>query len=671
MGSTEWSTIIRFRAIALVAGGFVTVMSLLILFGWVIGEPTFIRLFGPTPISPISAFCFLLLGPALLVSLHPSPLASRLRWWLALLPLGLGLFVLADPLIALETGRPPRMIPMAVPPQAWQDAWLMSYTTALAVVLLAGALLLRGRASKSLALVAFAFSYVVDLAMILQVQYLYGSIDFLPGMPLTLTLSLGILLSQPETGWMRVMASPTPTGIMLRRLLPIGLALPPLFAWYWDKLQDNRFLETPTGTFLLVIVMTALLLAFVWWNVHPINRLEEARKRAEDALRRREAEARELAAIVESSQDAIATMDPQLRAITFWNEGAEKLFGWTAEEAIGQPPTITTPPELFQSFQRAAERLRQGIPMEVFDSMALCKDGSRVEVSASVFPIKDDEGRITGFSTIQRDITERKQAVEEMARRTAELRKAKELNQLKDHFLSTISHEMKTPLSLIVGYTELLEDTCPGTPVVEGIKEGSRRLTEHIDNILDYSALISGTLPLYRTEVNLAEIAENVSAVVADEVRQKDQTMEVEVAPDTPILCGDSRRITQILHELLKNAEKFTPAGGKMGLRIAPEGDMVRLDVWDTGPGIPEDDFGRIWEAFSQLTIGDSVRTGGLGLGLTIVKKLVELHGGRVAVVSQLGQGSTFSIFLPIGQEEVPPPAAGDGTGHEAPGPAG
>lgn len=670
MDSSEWSTVHKFRAVSYGVGVVVALWSLLILVGWSVRNEALMRTFGPAPVSPLTALCFVLLGLTLLSPLVPGRWSVRLRWGLSLPVLGVGLMVLGGFLAGLDLGRPPLPIPMAVTAEL-TDAWRMSYTTAIAVSLLAAAALLDGRAdgrpSQGLALMAFAFAYVVGLTILLRLQYLYGSVDFLPGMPLTLSLSLGVLCAHPDTGWMRVVTSQTPTGVMLRRLLPTAILLPPLLAWISSMVERANILETPVGTFFLVIVMTAAMLVFIGWNVRPVNRLEAARRRAVEALARSEAEARELAAIVESSEDAIISTDPELTTITFWNRGAEQTFGWTAEEAIGQPPTLTTPPERCAEFHAVAERLRQGQPLAVYESEGIRKDDTRLDVSVSTFPVKDAEGRIVGISTIQRDITERKRVVEEMARRTAELKKAEELNQLKDHFLSTISHEMKTPLSLIVGYTELLEDACPEASVVEGIKDGSRRLTEHIDHMLDYSALITGTLPLYRTEVQLAEVAENVRAMQEHEFQDKGLTLEVEIAPDTPELYGDSRRITQILHELLANAAKFTPAGGTVGLRIAPEAGQVRMDVWDTGPGIPEADFGRIWEAFTQLSIGDAVRSGGLGLGLTIVKKLVELHGGRVAVVSQVGRGTTFSVILPVGGEERA--GAGEARGESRPGP--
>jgi signal transduction histidine kinase len=213
---------------------------------------------------------------------------------------------------------------------------------------------------------------------------------------------------------------------------------------------------------------------------------------------------------------------------------------------------------------------------------------------------------------------------------------------------------MKTPLALIAGNTELLEDTGPSEAIIEGLKDGTRRLTAHIEQILDYSALLSGTLPLYKTEVDLAEVARQVAGVVQERVRRKELAFALAVDPGTPPIQGDFRRLVQMILALLDNAEKFTPARGQIGLRIGPSDGLVRIDVWDTGPGIPEADFARIWEAFSQLELGDADSKGGLGLGLTIVKQLAELHGGKVGVVSLPGKGTTFSLLLPVGAAQPP-----------------
>lgn len=240
---------------------------------------------------------------------------------------------------------------------------------------------------------------------------------------------------------------------------------------------------------------------------------------------------------------------------------------------------------------------------------------------------------------------------EQVAERTRALSEAlsqlKTLDRLKDTFLSTISHEMKTPLSLIIGYTELLQDKYPDEELLKGLLDGSRRLSTHINNMLDYSALLGGSLPLYKTEVSIPEVANNALDIMDTEFKLANLHVEARVADDTPPVCGDSRRITQMLLELLDNARKNTPAGGSIGVDVAPHDGDVRIVVWDTGKGIKAQDLERIWQAFTQLETGQSVRQAGLGLGLTIVSKLAELHHGRVKVESQPGKGSRFTIDLP------------------------
>lgn len=238
--------------------------------------------------------------------------------------------------------------------------------------------------------------------------------------------------------------------------------------------------------------------------------------------------------------------------------------------------------------------------------------------------------------------------VEERTRELKDaLEKLKSLDRLKDHFLSTISHEMKTPLSLIIGYTELLQEKYPREELLKGLQDGSRRLTSHINNMLDYSALLGGSLPLYKTEVSIPEVTHNALDIMETDLKLANLQVETHIAPDVPPVCGDSRRITQMILELLDNARKFTPSGGRIGVEVTPADGYVRLVVWDTGIGMKEEDRGRIWEAFTQGETGEAPRKGGLGLGLTIVKKLAELHHGRVAVESRLHQGSRFTIDLP------------------------
>ena len=359
-------------------------------------------------------------------------------------------------------------------------------------------------------------------------------------------------------------------------------------------------------------------------------------------------------------------VDKDWRIIYSNPAGARLLEAAGTDAIIGKSLLDFVHPDGRETFKaRIAQARHAGTTSVQVEERLVRLDGTIATVETTVSPfLLNGEPAVMALI---RDVTERKRDVEEMALRTAELKKSEELNRLKDYLLSTISHELKTPIALIVGYAELLEEVGPTAEIIDGINDGARRLTERLEQILDYSALIGGMLPPADSEVDLAKVAAHVRAILEPTVARKGLTFEVEVAPDTPIVLGDTRRITQILLELLENAEKFTPSGGRLGVRIVPEGAYVRIDVWDTGPGIPEKDFGTIWDAFHQLSLKDTERMGGLGLGLSIVKELVDLLGGRVALVSHEGKGATFTVLLPTGGEApTAHQAAGRATRGEA-----
>jgi PAS domain S-box-containing protein len=427
--------------------------------------------------------------------------------------------------------------------------------------------------------------------------------------------------------------------MLLLRFLFFAFAAPPLLFGCWREGLRSGFLAMNHGLFFFFVVLAAALAFLVIGrDVRRIEQLQLARERAEASLRESERAARKLAAIVEASSDAILTVDPASRRITFWNEGAERLWGWRKADAVGQPADWPMAPDAQPLVEAVMDTLDRGEPAEIDGLHGFRRDGTPLELSVRAFPVRDERGATFSYAAIQRDITLLERAL-------ADVERTRELNRLKDHFLSTVSHEMKTPLALIIGYTELLEDEHANPELLGGIMEGSRRLQEHLDAILDYTALSSGTMPLYKTELDLGELADQAAAIVREGFPHVD--LRVDVAPDVPHVCGDSRRVLQIMLEILRNGAKVTPAGKALGLALTAAGNEARIDIWDHGPGIPEEDFQRIWEGFNQLEIGDSERLGGLGLGLGIVKGLVDLHGGRVALVSQLGRGSTFTVYLP------------------------
>lgn len=343
-----------------------------------------------------------------------------------------------------------------------------------------------------------------------------------------------------------------------------------------------------------------------------------------------------LRSIIEHAPIGLAALDARLRFV--WaNQALADKRGWPPGRFVGHSlgevfteAGVQLEPDFQEMIGREAcvrfkevpYRRSPDVPMHYCDVTGIS--------------LVDPKG-FNGLLLITQDITER----------VEQLQKLQEVDKLKDLFLSTISHELKTPLSLITGYAELLEDKYPDETLLQGVMDGSRRLVAHLNAVIDYSALLSGSLPLYKTDFCPDEVVEQAIAMLEEDIQRKDQHLHVEIVPDGPPLYGDIKRITQVLIELLDNARKQTPPHGHLGVTVAREGDEVRFTVWDTGRGIAPEKFSRIWEAFSQLDAEDAHRRGGLGLGLTIVKALTELHQGRTEVESHPGQGCRFSVYLP------------------------
>lgn len=372
----------------------------------------------------------------------------------------------------------------------------------------------------------------------------------------------------------------------------------------------------------------------------------------QDRIAKLEARMREQAALLEDLRDSemrlaeaerIARMgsfewDITTGAVT-WSPGLFKLFGTDPDHFV---PTY----QGFLSFVYPADRdamdrrirscLESGQTYEhvyrfVRQDGAVRTMRSRGEIS------RDERGHSVKMRGTCQDVTEELAA-----------ERAQELGRIKDHFLSSISHEMKTPLSLVIGYAELLQERYPQCDLLEGLQEGARRLTYLVSNIVDLAALLSGSLTLYRTEVSPAEAAEHAVLSVWRQCQQGDVRVEMEFGPDMPPIWADARRVVQMLVELLDNAIKFSPAGGTVRVEGRAERDAVHLSVVDAGPGLDPSALSRVFEAFHQEEIGSAMRKGGIGIGLAIVKLLAELHGGRVEVESKPGAGSRFTIVLPI-----------------------
>ena len=548
----------------------------------------------------------------------------------------------------------------------------------------------------------------------------------------------------------------------------------------------------------LTAAATLLLAAAVWRLLPCLPRLlahgaTDSQLQDMGRLGEVEAEARRLAAVVESSADAIVvkTLDGR---ITNWNAAAERMFGYTAAEAVGQPVQMLIPPEREAEEMRILASLGQGQQVPPFRTVRVTKDGRRLDISAQVSPLRDASGRVIGGIKSARDLTHQRQievalrqsetrlrfALEsagmgdwemelhtgvihrsrrhdqcfglpdasqpwdrdrmlaavhpedrdlvasgldalpvgeapwhaefrviwpdasvhwlrldarvlhddtgsprlvgmvadvtamrtaEQARQqavwlAAENRRVQESSRLKSLFLANMSHELRTPLNAIIGFSELLTredqpaDAARQAQWLQHIASSGRHLLAMINDVLDLSKVEAGKLDFHPEALDLPALVDDVMSTVAVLAAPRGIALSSAIAPDLRDLVLDPARLKQVLLNYLSNAIKFTPAGGRVELRMLGEGPRLwRLEVEDSGIGIPADRVGQLFVEFQQLDDGLSKRHQGTGLGLALTRRLVEAQGGRVGVYSEPGRGSRFYAVLPRQADSAAAPA--------------
>ncbi|TFV92324.1 PAS domain S-box protein [Oxalobacteraceae bacterium OM1] len=379
------------------------------------------------------------------------------------------------------------------------------------------------------------------------------------------------------------------------------------------------------------------------------------RKGAEEKLAASEKRTRLITA---STRDyAIATMDAA-GIVTSWNGGAERLFGYAESEIIGQSGALLyTPEDLAKgAFQEELQRATEDGRAED-DRWHVRKNGSRVFCSGITSPFID--GEMPGFVKIARDLTnskwQRDQQDAKLEWERQERIRAEEAARVRDEFFAVLSHELKQPLNLILLTAEMLSrmpetaglpNVVRGTTTIKRMVEGQARI---IDDLMDLSRLHTGKLTLTHTQLNLTERVSHVTRLMQEEAKQKKVDLTLEATSGDLIVHGDVVRIEQIVWNLLSNALKFTPAGGRVQVRVRAEQDMACVEVADSGKGIATEFLPHIFEMFSQGNSGTARQYGGMGIGLALVKELVHSHGGTVEAKSEgEGRGSLFQVVLPI-----------------------
>lgn len=350
-----------------------------------------------------------------------------------------------------------------------------------------------------------------------------------------------------------------------------------------------------------------------------------------------------LAAIVASSDDAIISKD--LRGIVqTWNRGAERIFGYTAEEVIGRSITIIIPEERLSEETEVLRRICAGESVDHFETVRRTKDGRPVDISLTVSPIFGPSGQIIGASKIARDITEQMRLK----------REAEQASRLKDEFLATLSHELRTPLNAVLGYAMLLNEGSLAADQLDKaaavIRRNAEALARLVDDLLDTSRIVTGKMHLQLASCDLGDLVREALDVVRQASVAKSIHVEVSIAETKPVM-GDRDRLRQVFWNLLTNAIKFTPIDGSITVRVEGVDSCVRVIVRDTGIGIPAQAIPYVFQRFWQVESTSTREHGGLGLGLALSRHLVELHGGTITVESAgTGMGSEFRIELPAGR---------------------
>jgi PAS domain S-box-containing protein len=359
--------------------------------------------------------------------------------------------------------------------------------------------------------------------------------------------------------------------------------------------------------------------------------------------------------------DAVIATDDRGHVRTM-NGVAQRLTGWTEEEGRGRPLD-----EVFRVVNEESGRpvenpitkvLREGQIVGLANHTALLdRNGRAIPIDDSAAPIRTPEGRLMGVVMVFRDVTERRQAERQQAvaieREREARREAEAAARSKDEFVATLSHELRTPLNAIFGWVQLLRkgalDDGARVHALEVIERSTRTQTRMVEDLLDVSRMMSGNLRIEPRPVDLAAVVNAAVDAVRPALDAKSLNLVTGLDSEAGPVAGDPERLQQVIWNLLTNAIKFTPRGGRIEVRLERRDSGVQVQVSDSGRGIAPDFVPRVFERFSQAEASSSRSQPGLGIGLALVRHLVELHGGTVQVASDgEGRGATFTVRLPV-----------------------
>jgi PAS domain S-box-containing protein len=355
-------------------------------------------------------------------------------------------------------------------------------------------------------------------------------------------------------------------------------------------------------------------------------------------------------AYVETANDMVYTVDLAGK-LTFVNAYGQKLLGCAAAEIIGRPYLDFVAAAFRDKTAQAFSNLVTTGELRDFEFVLQPPVGSEIYLEVNGRLLYRD-GELIGGIGIGRDITERKRIEAELAAKNEELRQA---SHLKSEFLATMSHELRTPLTSILGFSSILQQQLYGNlnpkqlDYTHKIHQSGQHLLSLINDLLDLSKIEAGQMILDVHAIVVEDLCWGAWGMVSPQAEARNLRVQRSLPADLPLLLADPLRVRQMIVNLLSNAIKFTPPGGDIGIAVERVNDTLQITVWDQGIGIPLDKQHLLFQPFQQLDGSLTRRHEGTGLGLALTRKLAELHGGTITLESQVGEGSRFTICLPLG----------------------
>jgi len=384
---------------------------------------------------------------------------------------------------------------------------------------------------------------------------------------------------------------------------------------------------SPTIILAFLYFITAIIIGWLKQTIDSLIEQEaDEQKQAEEAQSR-------LAAIVTSSADAIISKNLD-GIIASWNKGAEKIFGYKEKEIIGKSVRIIIPPELQKEEDEMLTKLRQGKKIDPFQTKRIAKNGRKIDMSVTISPIKNSDGKIIGTSKIARDIT-----------------KQKHLQQQKDEFLGIASHELKTPVTSIKSFAQVLrmrftkEGNQKAAELLGKLDSQVDKLTSLIADLLDVTKIESGEMHFNNDFFFFDEL---VDEIVEELQRTTEKHRIIKKGKTEKTIFGDRERIGQVLTNLIANAIKYSPYSRQIIINSSVINGKVKLCVQDFGVGIAQKKQDKIFERFFRVSGPGKDTYPGLGLGLYISSEIIKRSSGKIWIESMEGKGSTFCFMLPL-----------------------